>query len=193
MPVERDRLVSQHLLNSKGKTVLIPCARNTSVRWARPWASRSKISCASATPKIAMAPGSWAHQLHSRLRPLRRPRDLPGNNPRPPTSFQAGVPRRALPEWSRSHPARWHILGCIRKTGSQSSIVGGYYGVPEAAVHGSSGPLFRFFCSEGAHCRAEPMKSWAQAMTGQPPAGGVPSGTSTTPDTATSSPLGERE
>jgi len=56
-----------------------------------------------------------------------------------------------------------------------------------------NGPEYRFLKSDGAHCRAAPVKPCAQAMTGQPPGGGVPAGTRTTPDAATSAPVAERE
>ncbi|MFC7539971.1 hypothetical protein ACFQU2_11635 [Siccirubricoccus deserti] len=45
----------------------------------------------------------------------------------------------------------------------------------------------------GAHIGARPVVPWAQVMTGQPPAGGVPAGMATVPETATLFPAGSVE
>ena len=46
---------------------------------------------------------------------------------------------------------------------------------------------------DGAQLSAEPVVPCAQLSTGQPPAGGLPSGRTTRPDTATGSPWRLRE
>ena len=42
---------------------------------------------------------------------------------------------------------------------------------------------------DGAQSSAIPVVPWPQLMTGQPPSGGVPEGSETTPETATGSPF----
>ena len=76
------------------------------------------------------------------------------------------------------------IVGLRHRVSGCHPLSQGLAGQRGVVVGGNSAPVSR----EGAHTSAVPVVPCAQEISGQPPGGGVPSGTATVPDTATGCP-----